>query len=148
MSTENTYYTTDENGKFINVYPLEDCFKAIRRRDEDKTKRIERLEAEIVELKDERFADNKLQEMQAQIERLKAENSRGFPITEEESEKIEKWCKEHDKKKHHLDTIEKRAKAGGAIGGRFSYHFVPTSIGTIGSVKCTCGAEFTFSELS
>lgn len=31
---------------------------------------------------------------------------------------------------------------------RLNVHaFVPTSIGTIGTVKCSCGAEFTFQDL-
>ena len=29
----------------------------------------------------------------------------------------------------------------GAIGGRFGYRFIPTSLGTIVKVQCACGEE-------
>ena len=33
------------------------------------------------------------------------------------------------------------------VGGKYIYKFVPTSIGTIGKVVCSCGEEFTFQDL-
>lgn len=65
-----------------------------------------------------------------------------FSTNAEEDIKIEKWQKKHIKKKHKGDTYF------GAIGGNWSYEFIPTSIGDIGTVKCNCGEEFTFRELS
>jgi hypothetical protein len=39
-------------------------------------------------------------------------------------------------------------RAGGAIGGTWTYKFVPTSIGTIGTCICgKCQEEFTFQDL-
>lgn len=34
-----------------------------------------------------------------------------------------------------------------AIGGKFTYTFIPTSIGVIGEVTCSCGESMTFSNL-
>lgn len=37
---------------------------------------------------------------------------------------------------------------GGAIGGRYTFEFIPCSIGTIGTIKCgKCGEKFIFREL-
>lgn len=65
----------------------------------------------------------------------------GFEINNKEYEAIEQWKREHEKEKHNGKL--KR----GAIGGNYTYEFTPTSIGVIGSIKCTCGAEFVFKEI-
>lgn len=36
---------------------------------------------------------------------------------------------------------------GGTIGGSYTYKFTPTSIGVFGTVECSCGERFDFSEL-
>lgn len=64
-----------------------------------------------------------------------------FEITPEEQTKIEKWQNKHIKKKHKGNNYH------GAIGGNWTYEFIPTSIGYIGTVKCSCGEEYTFREL-
>lgn len=64
-----------------------------------------------------------------------------FEITEDEQKNIIKWQNKHIKKKHKGNTYF------GAIGGNWSYEFIPTSIGDIGTVKCDCGEKFTFREL-
>ena len=39
-------------------------------------------------------------------------------------------------------------RIGGAIGGRYTFEFIPCTIGTIGTIKCgDCGEKFTFREL-
>ena len=45
---------------------------------------------------------------------------------------------------HH--SSEQMYPRGGAIGGSYTWKFVPTSIGTFGSVQCSCGEEFSFQE--
>lgn len=89
--------------------------------------------------------DEEIQELKSKIESLQNElwNARrySFETTPEEHEAIEKWKKNHVKEKHNGDTY------AGAIGGRYKYIFVPTSIGTVGSIKCSCGETFCFSEL-
>ena len=89
--------------------------------------------------------DEEIQELKNKIESLqdKLNNIRrySFEITREEHEAIEEWKKKHVEEKHNGDTY------AGAIGGRYKYIFVPTSIGTVGSIKCSCGETFCFSEL-
>ena len=64
-----------------------------------------------------------------------------FEVTPEEREQIEEWKEQHIKEKHKGNNYS------GAFGGRYTYEFIPTSIGDIGTIKCGCGAEFTFKEL-
>ena len=89
--------------------------------------------------------DEEIQKLKSEIESLqdKLNNARrySFEITPEEHEAIEEWKKKHVEEKHNGDTY------AGAIGGRYKYIFVPTSIGTVGSIKCSCGETFCFSEL-
>ena len=66
---------------------------------------------------------------------------RGFPISKEDDDRIKKWKEKHIKTKHNNNSY------AGAIGGRFSYTFIPTSVGTIGTIKCSCGEEFTFQDI-
>ena len=75
--------------------------------------------------------------MKSEYDKMKSDYLRGFPVTEEEEKKIKEWILSHDL----IST--------GAIGGRFKYEFVPTSIGTVGSViDSTTGEKFTFRELN
>lgn len=62
-----------------------------------------------------------------------------FDIVGKEAETLHNWLTEHDKTcsvKHNQ----------GAIGGRLSYCFTPTSLGIITVVKCACGEEIDISE--
>lgn len=95
----------------------------------------ERLRKELVEAKDEAYKDKELQEMEEKYLEMRADYYRGFPISEEEEKSIDNWIDEH----------EKKCKGGhGAVGGKYTYHFIPTSIGVIGTIKCSCGKEFDF----
>ena len=89
--------------------------------------------------------DEEIQKLKSEIESLqnKLWNTRrySFEITPEEHEAIEEWKEKHVEEKHNGDTY------AGAIGGRYKYIFVPTSIGTVGSIKCSCGETFCFSKL-
>lgn len=59
-----------------------------------------------------------------------------FYITQDEYKKFSDWKKEHNKKCKFSDSM-----SGGAIGGRFTYIFTPTGVGTATTVKCACGEE-------
>lgn len=109
--------------------------------------RIKFLERENKRLKDEAYKDSELQSMKMQFERMQAEYYRGFPISESEDTAIKEWMEMHDRKAHGLTNGTLMMKAGGCIGGRYSYHFTPTSIGTSGVIRCSCGAEFEFQEI-
>lgn len=138
---------THFNGKYTHVYELDDCIRAIQCRNQRNEDRIAYLEAENKKLKEETYKDEELQDMKKQLDRMQDEYWRGFPISEKEEKAIEEWKKKHEEEVHGLKTDYERMKAGGCCGGGYSYHFVPTSIGTSGVVRCTCGAEFEFQEI-
>ena len=122
-------------GEFVHVYDLEKCLLSIRTRDEDKSERIKCLEEANKKLKDEAYKDNELQKMKDSLEQMRADYYRGFPITEQEMSFIKEWKKKHEEEVHNGKY------------GSYSYHFYPTSIGTSGVIRCSCGAEFEFQEI-
>ena len=142
-----TKYSCFEDGKLIEVPTMEDCFNAIRIRYENVIEQNRHLQEENKKLKSEHYESEEIQRLSKELQNAREDLYRGFSITEEEHRNIRDWMKEHDEKVHKLDTLEKKMRAGGAIGGRYSYHFIPTSIGVIGTVRCTCGEEFTFCEI-
>ena len=110
---------------------LESVKEAIISRD----KKIIALNKKNKDLENIKYKDNELKRLNNELSILKEDALRGFPITEAEEEKINEWCREHTSK--HPKT--------GAIGGRFSYVFTPTSIGTIGEIMCNdCKKTFCF----
>ena len=108
----------------------------------------DRLREENAKLKDEHYKDEELQMWKQKYEEAKEELYNGFGITNAEREKINEWQKKHDAEAHGLTDSKMRLKAGGAIGGRYHYKFLPTSIGVSGTCVCgRCGAEFEFQEI-
>ena len=144
MSEYSKYDT--ESGEFTHVYDLEECLRAIRVRNSDDENRIKYLEEENKKLKEDNYKDTELQNIKQQLEKMKKDYWRGFPISEDEEESIEEWKKKHDEKVHGY-TKEMRMKAEGVSGGRYSYRFCPTALGTSGVIRCSCGAEFEFQEI-
>jgi hypothetical protein len=61
-----------------------------------------------------------------------------FCFTEEEEIKYKVWLLEHNK------TCS--AKDVGAIGGRMTFQFTPTSLGVISQVKCACGEKIDLTD--
>ena len=61
----------------------------------------DRLQRKFNELWDETWKDNKLQEMEQELERTKQNMYRGFPITEAEEKKINNWILKHDEEVHN-----------------------------------------------
>lgn len=92
--------------------------------------------------------DEELQKLRNELEKVKNDSYRGFSISEDEEIEINNWIDNHLEEKHGLITLKDIILSQGAIGGRFTYEFIPTSIGTIGTIKCTCGDKFTFRDLS
>ena len=109
--------------------------------------RIEYLEKQNQELRDEKYKDNELSRMESELKTMQEDYYRGFPISEEGQKSIREWMNKHDEEVHHARTLDDKLKLGGCCGGRYTYEFTPTSIGTIGTVKCSCGAKFTFQEM-
>lgn len=100
---------------------------------------IDQLRKENEKLKSEHYKDDKIKEVIEKNNELKDELRRGFYISEEEDKKLNEWISEH----------EKIHKGGhGCSGGKYTYIFTPTSLGTFGTIKCSCGKSFDFQELS
>lgn len=59
-----------------------------------------------------------------------------FEVHKKETEKLADWIAEHDEICRFAD-----GRNQGAIGGRLTYCFTPTSIGTILNVSCACEAS-------
>lgn len=126
---------------------IDDCLELIKNEYARKDDIINSLRQENEKLKYEAYKDVELERMKKELEEMKADYYRGFPISEKEEKAIEAWTKKHDEEAHGLTTNYARMKAGGVSGGRFSYHFVPTGLGTFGVIRCSCGAEFEFQEI-
>lgn len=86
--------------------------------------------------------DKEIVRLKEIIDEQDAELSYGFGITEEENKTIKEWTKNHNAKKHGSETVYY-----GSIGGGMTYIFIPTSVGTVCKVKCSCGEEFCFRDL-
>ena len=97
------------------------------------------LTKEIEKVKSEKYADEELSKLKSEYDRMKSDYYRGFPISEEEDKNIKEWRKKQQ---------EKNPGSGGAAGGRFTYRFTPTGLGTVGTIiDGFTGDEFTFQEL-
>jgi hypothetical protein len=97
------------------------------------------LRKEIEKVKSDTYKDEELAKMKSEYDRMKEAYFRGFPISEEEHKKINEWIDEQ---------MKKHPGIGGAIGGRFTYEFLPTGIGTAGTIiDGFTGDKFTFQEL-
>jgi hypothetical protein len=68
-----------------------------------------------------------------------------FDVTKEEDKAINTWVKDHTLTKHRNDGYTEGIRG---IGGRYAYEFLTTSIGEIGTIKCSCGEEFCFRKLT
>lgn len=137
-------YSTYKDGKYITVPPMDELCLALKDKFISQEEKIEYLREEIKRLKDENWKDNELQSMKEQYDKMREDYYRGFPISKEEKEKINAWINKHEEEKHPRSKMD--CPRGGAIGGCYSYHFVPTSIGTFGTIECTCGEKFEFQE--
>ena len=91
-----------------------------------------RLQRQFNELWDEKWENNKLQEMKQELEQTKQDMRRGFPIDEADNKKINQWILKHDEDVHHNPN-----HYHGVSGGGYEYSFHPTGLGTIG--YCVCG---------
>ena len=142
------YSTGDpETGSWCTVYELDKALRAIKVRNMDDMDRIRRLEEENRKLKEENYKDEEMAAMKAKLDKMQENYYRGFPISDEEKKRIEEWKDRHDEEVHNAHSLIDKVKLGGCCGGRYTYEFVPTGIGTIGTVKCSCGAEFTFQNM-
>ena len=108
----------------------------------DYVAKAEQERADAVQKVKEFNEANKIKELREQLEAQKArrDNSWKFTIDPEDVEQIKKWKEKHELEKHNGSDY------AGAIGGRYTYEFTPTSIGTFGRVRCSCGDYFDYDD--
>lgn len=90
---------------------------------------------EIIKKKDEQIAELHRQLRKYQDKEFLVSE---FGFSEEEMADASKWTEKHYKESKH---------SGGAAGGNFSYIIIPTGLGIIKEVKCSCGASHTIQDL-
>lgn len=61
-----------------------------------------------------------------------------FLLEEKQKQEIAEW------KKNHPCTVT----VVGAIGGKYTYKFTPTGLGTVAVVACHCGAEINITDFN
>jgi regulator of replication initiation timing len=101
----------------------------------------EYLRKENERLQSEHYKDEELTKMKEKYDQMREDYYRGFPISKEDHKKCREW----------MDDIMKDEKSTkiATIGGRFSYHFTPTSIGVVGIIEDSItGKSFRFQELN
>ena len=125
-----------------NIWIMEDIKKTLQQvydHYRSVCNRNDYLKKEIEKVKSEKYADEELSRLKSEYDRMKSDYYRGFPISEEEDKNIKEWIKNQQ---------EKNPGIGGATGGRFTYRFTPTGLGTAGTIiDSFTGDEFTFQEL-
>lgn len=126
---------------------FDECIELIKKENNYKDAEISYLRKENKKLKSENYKDEELRTMKEKLDQMKEDYWRGFPISEKEDKAIREWKKKHEEEVHGLKTEEQRLKAQGVSGGRYSYYFVPTGLGTSGVVRCSCGAKFEFQKI-
>lgn len=57
-----------------------------------------------------------------------------FELTEAQATEARNWIDKHDEECRFADPMKQ-----GAIGGRLTWKFTPTSIGIMATVCCACG---------
>lgn len=125
----------------LNIKDTEECIDIISKSLKHKDNQITLLQNQVYALKLEHYKDVVMQDMQKEIDELKQLLQNSFVITNSEKQVIDRWIERHTQEKHNNNTY------AGAIGGRYTYEFTPTSIGNMGVIKCSCGEEYTFSVL-
>ena len=135
------YFFTDENDDIVKVETFDDAMNSIRLRYQKLQDTIKQLSQENKELKSGVFATNYVREAMVEAEKIRNEYRLGFPMTEEEVQKADKWTKEHTESAHKGESF-------GAIGGQYTYEFTPTSIGVLCGLRCSCGAHITLTNLN
>lgn len=63
-----------------------------------------------------------------------------FDLSESQTEQAVAWVDKHTKEKHP------KPRHDGAIGGRYTWSFTPTSIGMVAKVTCACGEKIDLSD--
>ena len=122
---QDTEFGTYHNGKFILVKPLDECFDMIKTRVEILERQNAHLQEENNRLKSEKYKEEELAKMQKELEENRKMLMNGFPVSQQEKEKIEQW-----KEKHREKSSENPRSHS------FVYEFAPTELGVLGTCIC------------
>ena len=129
-------YSSYLNGKYHEFQGYERCLEEVAHSMQEVLDYAEKVEQKNKELEDEHWIDERLRSMKERYDKMSADYWRGFPISEEQKKAIDEWQDQHWTKQHNAPDTLSRLYKQGAIGGSFSYRFVPTSIGTSGVCRC------------
>lgn len=135
---EDYQYSAHRDGHYVTVPPIDDLCYILKDKFMRQAERIEYLQEENKKLKDSAYAEKEMAKMKDQLDTLFADYNRGFPISEHERKKVNAWKEQHEKE---------HPSGHGVSGGKYTYEFCPTGLGTIGYVKCSCGKKFCFQDL-
>lgn len=120
---------------FFDQYTLDELLKMIKNKYEHLELHKKRVEEENEQHRNKIYETQYVSKLREENKRLREDYFRGFPISKEQKEAIDKWANEHYK-----TCSYKRVGYG--------YHFYPTPLGVSGVVQCSCGAKFEFQEIS
>lgn len=135
------YFVTTEDGKCVQIPEIDELCTVLKRKFLDQDRIIEHLRKENQKLKDGIWEKEEVSKLKREYEGMKRKYYNAFIVTDEQWDKIHEWQDKHTKEKHNDNAMR-----GGAIGGVYTYEFVPTSIYCFGTIKCSCGDSFTFAE--
>ena len=128
-----------KDGSMWTIHDLKSLLQEVYDHYRSVVKTNDYLKNEIEKVKSEKYADEELSRLKSEYDKMKSDYYRGFPISEEEDKNIKEWIKNQQ---------EKNPGIGGATGGRFTYKFTPTGLGTVGTIiDGFTGDKFTFQEL-
>lgn len=130
-------YCAYRDGKFVEVPKIDELCLALKDKFMRQEEKMKYLSEENRKLKEGVWEKEESSRLESEYERMKHEYYNfGFPITEEEKEKIDEWAKTHE-----------CTTRGTRVEGYRKFIFSPTELGVVGEVKCSCGQTFTFREL-
>jgi hypothetical protein len=136
---------------FFHAQNIDKICDELKKAFERQTNINENLKKKLTEISDEKWKDKELKSLEEKARNAQDDLYRGFGISKEEDEKIHNWIDRHWAEQHNAFNSTDKLKKGGAIGGTFSYEFLPTSIGTVGICRCNgcqklafvrCGGDY------
>lgn len=119
--------STGELKDVVGLYNAIDNIKSVI---ENAVNYAQAVEEENDALKSNVWKDEQLRSMKEQRDRMLKDYQRGFPISEDEQERINNWATRHRRLYHPTNGNVKYD------GCSIVYEFSPTSLGTVGTAYC------------
>lgn len=115
------------------VHKFDEIIEALKKEHDFLENRLNHYKEENDKLNRKFFEKEYIATTKRRYDALLQDLMRGFPISEEENERIKRWKAEH--------------KKVCSCGGCYEYRFVPSPLGDSGYILCSCGAKFVFREI-